>query len=368
MSLPNDVAADMDFQEDDTFRVQFDTALTGHSGDYDEYTEHEMDVRVYNVDSVSGDSVEMSMGRSYTYEDSDGGYYEETSGNYFSINSTDGSYLDGTLDAPSDYVEYFTFDNIWFRIDPTLPEGSTVRILGNDYTVNGLTSIFLDYFTAVDAIEVQVLDVIQLVNDPEYDPNGPMTLTIDDTFYFDPATGYFIMEVWDVDVSTSVGRFSWYEIGILQTSSYSLQVNTAATVGRLGLYGLGVIAFLGFLVVVDKVAKYQYRAEVDKAIRIMSGQLLPPKATAQKSAPILWKPLEIDYHSLIEGTPKHDLMTLQPGVFLVIDPRNKLAIVDTKTSPKFKNLVTDFELSSLELLYKLVLGTIAKDTVEYEEA
>jgi hypothetical protein len=99
----------------------------------------------------------------------------------------------------------------------------------------------------------------------------------------------------------------------------------------------------------------------------MRGLKKPPKIRGKRVGPNLWKPLDIDYRSLIDDVPLSDLVTLQPGVFIVVDPSNKLAVVDTLTKPRFKNLVFDFELSSLQLLYRLILGTIGENTVDHQE-
>ncbi|MCK5152223.1 MAG: bis-aminopropyl spermidine synthase family protein, partial [Candidatus Thorarchaeota archaeon] len=357
----------MIFEVDDDFTIQFETSLTGETGAYDGYTEKELDVRRYGVTSVSSNRIEFGMSRIYTYSDADGGSYEETTDHYFSISPENRSYLDNTFDAPSDYTSYFTFDSCWFRIDPDVSEGSSVRILGNDYTVNGLTSVFLDPFSAVDVIEVQALDIIQLVDDEEYDPGGLMQLTIDDTYYYDPTTGYFVMEVWDVEVSTTVGRFSWYEVGVFLHGSYALQTNYTETVLRWSIFA-GLLLVIGLCVVCgNRAIEATYRSEVDNALRIMRGETKPPDVKGKKVGPSLWKPLDLDYTSLIDDVPLSDLVTLQPGVFIVVDPSNRLAVVDTLTKPRFKNLVFDFELSSLQLLYKLILGTIAENTVDHRD-
>jgi hypothetical protein len=357
----------MVFQVGDNFTVQFSNSLTGHSGDYEDYTEEEYDTRVYNVTSVSQMRVEFEMSREYSYSDSEWGSYQETTYHNFAISPENGSYLDGTLDAPADYSSYYNFDSIWFRIDPDVEVGDTVRILGEDYTVNGLTTVFLDAINAVDVIEVQALDIVQLVDDPEYDSSGLMRLTIDDTYYFDPITGYFVMETWDVDVSTTVGRFSWYEVGVVLESSYDLQVNNVEVMLRFGLFA-AMLFMVGLCVVcANKAVQGSHRSEVDKAIRIMKGELKPPTDRGKKVGPNLWKPLELSYQSLLEDIPLSDLVTLQPGVFVVVDPSNKLAVVDTITAPRFKSLVFDFELSSLKLLYQLVLGVIAENTVDHQQ-
>ncbi|MFW9851293.1 MAG: bis-aminopropyl spermidine synthase family protein [Candidatus Thorarchaeota archaeon] len=365
--LPFEVKAEMVFQVGDNFTVQFSNSLTGRSGDYEDYSEEEYDTRVYNVTAVSEMRVDFEMSREYSYSDSEGGYYSESTSHTFAISPENRSYLDDTFDAPADYSSYYNFDTFWFRIDPSLSEGDTVHILGYDYTVNGLTTVFIDAVTAVDVIEVQSLNIVQTVDDPEYDPDGTIQLYIDDTYYFDPNTGYFVMETWDVDVSTSVGSYSWYEVGVVLNSSYALQYNQLEIVVRWSFFA-ALVMLVGLCVVcANRAVKASQRSEVDAAIKIMRGQKKPPIARGKRIAPNLWKPLELDYHSLIDDAPPSDLVTLQPGVFIVVDPGNKLAIVDTITNPRFKNLLFDFDLSSLQLLYKLVLGTIAENTVAHQE-
>lgn len=118
---------------------------------------------------MSGDVAEWLVHRNHSYHDSEGSHtYEETTHHFF-VSTTTGQYLNNTMDRPVSYSNYYTYDNIWFQIDPDMPVGSTVHILGFDYTVQGPTTMFLDLTTAVDVIAVSITNAYHRVYDVEYD-------------------------------------------------------------------------------------------------------------------------------------------------------------------------------------------------------
>ncbi|MFW9920448.1 MAG: hypothetical protein ACFFED_12670, partial [Candidatus Thorarchaeota archaeon] len=365
--MPFCVSGEMVFEETDSFSVVFHTSLTGTSGDYNGYTEEEHEERTYEVSSISGDQVTWIMDRRYSYTDTDGNSFDQEGSYRFSLNSVTRQYINSTYDAPSSYLDYYTFDYIWFRIDPDTPIDSQVTILGNEYTVIGLTTIFVDLISAVDVIELRATNVQQYILNDEYDPDGMLSITFTDSYYFDPTTGYFVHEVWSARGTTSVGNFDWYETGYLTESSYVLQQNAGQSLFRMLLF-IGAILGVGLIfAAANDALKRGYQKSVMQAIRIMAGEIKPPMIEGQKVAPMLWNPLTISYQNLIERSPDVQYTTLQSGVYIAINPDNTIAIVDTQTNPRFKNLVFDFEETSLELLYKLALGTINPDTVEYQE-
>ncbi len=350
--------------ESDTFSVTFDTYLNGQTRLYDEYTESEHDVRDYSIISIDDSRVEWTCDRTYNYNDNEGGWGDESGTIDFLVNASDGRYLENTYDGPASFLEYYTYDNIWFQIDPTLEVGSTVHILGYDYTVWGLTTVFTDLFTAVDVIEVRIRNAYKEIFDPEYDPGDSIIeLTFDESYYYDPTSGYFVYNTWRAQCSTSIGNFEWTETGVVTASSYQLSINVEATMLRVILILVGIVAFVGLIFGARYGMQSKWRNHANQAIGIISGTVPAPKSKKRNEAPTLWNPLSLRYQELIENIPA-STVSLAPGVFVITDPFNKMAVVDT-TDRKSTNLVFPFKESNLALLYKLALGVIGTDSQDH---
>lgn len=352
--------------ETDSFTIQIGTHLNGLTRDYEDYVEDEFETRTYSVVHVDENRAEWEMSRIYSFTSNEGGDFTDESEHSFIIDPRDGSYLDGTFDGPLGYLTYYTYDNIWFQIDPNLPEGSSVHILGYDYTVIGQTTVFIDLVNAVDVIEVSIFGVSQTVSDYEYDPDGSFEMVFSERYFFDPTTGYIIMYEWSADCYTSVGNFEWSEVGYITTTSYEIQYNQLATTGRVILYLIMSFAFIGVVVGVIRFTKRSWRNQVDHALGIISGEMKPPKAKPGEVAPSLWNPLSIDYHGLLENLPETGAVTLKSGVFIVLEPDGRIAVVDTKGKRDLGNLVYTSKEESIWLLYRLALGVFAHDSAEYE--
>ncbi len=352
--------------ESDSFTMQIDTSLTGSDGDYDEYTEHEWETRTYHVTSASDARVDWEMSRIYSFTSNEGGDFSEETQHTFAVDPRDGSYLDNTRDAPASYVEYYTYDNIWFQIDPNATEDSTIHILGYDYTVVGPTTVFLDLLNAVDVIEVSIDDAYKFVSDNEYDPDGFFHMWFDESYYFDPVSGYIVMYEWWAICQTSVGYFNWHEVGYVTSTSFELQQNQSATTSRIVSIFFYLFAFIAIIVGLSHLVKRSWKRQVDHALDIISGDVHPPKAAPGDVAPTLWNPLTLDYRRLLENTPESDMVSLASGVYIIIEPDNRIAVVDTKGKQHLNNLVFTSKEESIWLLYRLALGAIARDSAEYE--
>ncbi len=382
MSVPN--ARALEVHENDTFTINIHTNLSDGSGDYDEYEENEYDNRIYEVISVSDDVAEWLVHRNYSYHDSEGGYLYEETVHHFFVSTTTGQYLNNTMDSPESYRKYYKYDNIWFQIDPTLPVGSTVHILGYDYTVQGLTTVFLDLVTAVDVIAVSITNAYQRIYDAEYDPDGMFEAWFDETYYFDPETGYIVMYEWNAFCSTSQGNFDWSEVGVVVASSYSLNYNEAASQIRMATYIAILVGIIVVIIIVRGAAIRVAKKRVEKAIGIISKKIPPPKAKPEDLAPTLWNPLTVDHHELLKNPPETEALSLLPGVFITIEPDNRVALVNTRTglevkdvladktsSPPeaggdvLKNTVYDLKEESMMLLYRLALGMISNGSPDY---
>lgn len=365
LAHPVPVDAALTVNIDDTFTVTFEVHLTGSSGSYDDYTEYENETRVYDVLDISGDVVQYQMARYYYYSDSDGYRLTDTNLIYFQVDRQTGEYLNGTMDAPSSYTAYYTFDNIWFQIDPSVQPGDTIRILGFDYTVIGETDFFYDGLTAYDAIEVRATYSYN-INDPEYDPNGPMDVTVTESYFYDPTTGYYLGSVYDADVDTSLGDFSWHEEGRVKSSSYSPHVDEEASTTR----RITILFIVALPFILCGVCKYRgarkIRKEVDHALALLSGQVPIPTGDKPGVTPTLWDPLTIPYQQLLEGADAPNRVTLAPGVFLVIEIDDRLVIVNTQNREKPDNVVIRFREEDIKALYRLALGTLDRNSPEFD--
>ncbi len=368
---PVKVSAEMQYSLDDYFKVEFTTYLQGSSRDYEDYTETEIETRTYTVDSISGDLITWNMERNYSYSDNeDNSLYEETS-HQFTINGQTREYINNTIDAPTNYKTYYKFDYTWFRIDPDTPVGTKISILGNEYEVKGLTHFQKDFINIIEVIEVRAEGVQQTINDSEYDPDGSFTITFDDSYYYDPETGYFVAELWTARALTSVGNFDWEERGVLLESSYPIDIDEAATQARIQTLLINLVValvvLLGLAAAARFIRKRRVKASVVKAVRIMAGELKPPRKRKKKVAPSLWNPLHIDYQSLLQMDAEARPAKLRDGIYVVVNPDDTIAIAQTIGTQKYKNLLFAFSERSMELLYRLALGIIDTNAVEFHE-
>ncbi len=349
-------------QKNDTFTIHIHTHLSGQTGDYDDYTEDEYDDRLYTALSVNGTAAEWMVYRNYSYHDSEDGHSQSTTTHHFYVNTTSGEYINHTMDSPRSYLQYYTYDNIWFQIDPTLPVGSTVHILGYDYTVIGNSTVFVDLVTAVDTIAVSLTGSSQHFNDPDYGSGG-IDAVVDETFYYDPITGYIVAYDWVAHCSTSLGDFKWVETGVVTKSSYPLQYNAHASQMRIVLYVVATIVSVAIVLAIREVYVQTLKKRVKRAVAMISGEVPPP--TAAGEAPTLWNPLTLDYHSLLENPPETDAVGFGPGIFLTIEPDNRVAVVNTRVGHELRNTVFQLQPENMWLLYKLALGMMASGSPDY---
>ncbi|MHA1638374.1 MAG: bis-aminopropyl spermidine synthase family protein, partial [Candidatus Thorarchaeota archaeon] len=360
----------MTITESDTFSVNYETHLTGQTRYYEECTEYESDMRDYQVVSIDEDVVEWKMTQSYRYSDNDGNsHYEENDINFI-VNSTDGSYLNTTYDAPDSFLEYYTFDNIWFQIDPEVETGSTVHILGYEYEVIGKNSVFVEMFRAVEVIEVRITNAYKEIFDPEYDnADSIIELYFDESYYFDPISGYFVMSIWEADCSTWDGDFHWSDTGTVTASSYVLTTDNIATTMRVVFIFLGILFCIGIVVVIKRGAEASWRKAAEKSIAIIAGTVSAPSVSKRAKgtpAPTLWNPLNLRYQQLVGNIIDSATVSLRSGVFVITEPDDRMAVVDTR-SKVMQNLVFPFNENNIELLYKLALGVIPVDSSAYQD-
>ncbi|TVQ07695.1 MAG: putative methyltransferase [Leptolyngbya sp. DLM2.Bin27] len=349
----------------ETFTLEATTRLRGRSGQYRGYTETERDRRTYTITAVAGNEVSWQVTSDFRYSDSDGGSLNQRYTFAVQTDATTRAYLGGTYDGPEIAREYYTFDYIWFRIDPTAAGIETRHpILGNSFVVQGPRTARLGPLRTVDSIHLALEQPYsRQVGDGDYDPTGQWTLSVDDeTYDFDPVTGYLLRTDWRAMGNTSVGQFDWSEEIVLRDSSFPVSVNPWATAlglaAPVGLGGGAAAALISYL----PFQSWRWRRQVDTLLRSLepggSGMVSEAAASRALSA---WNPTALSYTDLIAPDCLGDLasgsyLELRSGVYLINDLNNRLGIVDTHADDYLPTQILPTQIDNLRLLYRLALG------------
>jgi hypothetical protein len=356
---------DPTYRVGETFTLEAITRLRGRSGEYRGYTEEERDRRTYTITNVVGNVVSWQVTSDFRYSDSDGGRLNQRYTFDVQTDATTREYLGGTYDGPEIALDYYTFDYIWFRIDPTAARIETRHpILGNSFVVQGPRTARLGPLRAVDSLHLALEQPYsRLVEDGDYDPTGQWTLSVGDENYdFDPTTGYLLRTGWRATGSTSVGQFDWTEEILLRDSSFPLSVNPWATaLGLLAPVGLGggaIAALLSYL----PFQSWRWRRQVDTLLRSMEpgGSGLVNEAAARRALSA-WNPAALSYTDLLATDSLGDLasgafLELRSGVYIINDLNNRLGIVDTHANEYLPTQILPTQIDNLRLLYRLALG------------
>ncbi|MHA2366238.1 MAG: bis-aminopropyl spermidine synthase family protein, partial [Candidatus Hodarchaeales archaeon] len=355
------LAQSYDYSEGDYFKVKIKTSLTGNSGEYVGYTEKEEDIRTYQVLSANSTVVEWRMSRNFHLTSNEGDYISDRSDYYFSTDPITRQYLDSSIDGPDSNRDYYTFDYMWFRIDPNLQSNKQITILNNTYVVRGKSTIKLDRFTAVDVIKVELLypPISKTVYNADYDPYIPawrMTTT-SDAYYFDIKTGYLVKYDWRAYGTTSVGKFSWFETALVTESSYDFQYNQGAVIASFIPHFLLIIIIIIFIFCFFYFRRKLWERHVTRAMNVISGSI-PPPIKDYSSAPSLWDPLQLEYSILLEGLGEPDKHSLNQGIFVIIDTNNRLAITSIQQDINLPNQVFPSKEENIKFFLRLALGLV----------
>jgi hypothetical protein len=359
------LSTDPTYQVGETFTLEAVTRLRGRSGEYRGYTETERDRRTYTITDVSGNVVSWRVASDFRYSDSDGGDIAERYTFDVQTDATTRAYLSGTYDGPEIAREYYTFDYIWFRIDPTAAGIETRhRILGNTFAVQGPRTARLGPLRSVNSLHLALEQPYsRTVADGDYDPTGQWQLDVGhETYDYDPATGYLVRTDWQGTGRTSVGQFDWVEEIVLQDSSFPVSVNLWATarglVAPVGLGGGAIAALLGYL----PFQSWRWRRQVDTLLQTMapggSGRVAEAAARRALSA---WNPAALRYTDLLDAAPLDSLasgayLELRSGVYIINDLNNRLGIVDAHADDYLPTQILPTALDNLRRLYRLALG------------
>ncbi|WP_035994371.1 bis-aminopropyl spermidine synthase family protein [Leptolyngbya sp. KIOST-1] len=352
---------DPTYRVGETFTLQTTTRLRGRTGEYRGYREEERDRRTYTITNVAGNVVSWRVTSDFRYSDSDGGSMAERFVFDVQTDATTRAYLNGTYDGPAIARDYYTFDYIWFRIDPTAAGIETRHpILGNTFVVQGPRAARLGPLRAVDSLHLALEQPYsRTVANTEYDPTGQWQLDVGDENYdFDPATGYVVRADWQAAGRTSVGQFDWSEAIVLQDSSFPLAVNWGATAAGLvvpvGLGGGAIALLLSYL----PFQGWRWRRQVETLLRSMApgGSGLVAEAAARRALSA-WNPMALRYTDLLDPSALGgDYLELRSGVYIINDLNNRLGIVDTHANDYLPTQILPTQLDNLRLLYRLALG------------
>ncbi len=372
LSLPvlaqGNAGAGLDYQVGESFTIQDETRLRGLSGEYRGYTEREQDRRTYTIVDVQNQQVVWQVTSDFSYSDSDGGRQSERYEFEVKTDAETRAYLDGTFDGSAIALDYYTFDYIWFRIDPSLAPGSQLPILGQSFTIGSPTTINLGQRQRVEAIPARLNQPYsRQINNTEYDASGSWTLNVEaETYYYDPDSGYILRGEWQAEGETRTGNFAWQETLTLEDSSFPLrtQTNWIATIFTVASRLIPAIAIIG----VVPFMQWRWRKQVDRLL-LVSQDRISPRTTSRltQRAVSAWNPASLDFHDLLPQDEQlrqaslHPWLELRNGLYLINDLNNHLGVVDTQADQYLNHQILPTELDNLTLLYRLALGVSEMD-------
>lgn len=362
--------------------------LDGQTGDYYYYTEKETETRLYTIQSSSATEIDWKLDRSWVLTSNEGDYESDDRSYYFSTHPTTFAYLDGSIDGPDILRDYYTYDNLWIRIDPSVSVDDEVHILGSDYrVVSKIAEVRYKgkYVTAIQLDSKSSGNVV--IENFDYDPDGTLTYTFEETYYFDPTTGYLIKSNWHANAQTSVGAFNWDETIELTDASFTIPISPFGIRNLVIIYG----TIAAIVIIVGILYRSSLRADVARTVAFLRndlGAMKPPKGFRARVkhafssypypmyshnkvlefAPNTWNPLEMDYHTLLEGMDAPVKYRLKAGVFIVIDPQDRLGIVDISRNRLFSPKLVPSTKKNIEILFQLALTTLtSRESDEYTE-
>ncbi len=364
MSLPFSRSTALTYREGEYFTLDVKTNLKGKSGSYTGYTETEYETRRYEVINVTTNQVTFKYDRHWEYRDSDGDSSIVEDTNYFIIDPETRKYLKGTNDGDPDY---YIFDYTWIRIDPTLPKNSKITILGHTFTIKGKTILYPDLLTALEVIEVELIGTYTYsVYNNDYDPDGELIVTVTkETYYYHPTTGYIIWSNWKALGSTSLGDFEWSETIKITSASFPIPHRNDIVFQRY----LTVITILtGMILLTMGIIHIKRNRHVVSTIAMLEGKK-PFPIEEHDETQTSWTPQPISYQTLlvdIESIGESTTVGLEDGIFLIIDTKGSIGIVDTLLDRKLPSHIFPNRIDFITILYRLALGVTKTDSDELQ--
>ena len=379
MIYPSQAASKPAYSKGDFVEYDIEVNLKGKTKSYSSYKETETENRRYTILDMGPSEIYWQMERDFLLTSNEGERLTDKKIYTFVTDSNTLAYLGDTHDGPVSSLDYYTYDYIWFRIDPTISQGDTILIMGDPYLVEAKGTDIWFQGTFVNAIKLVSTNTSdQFVNNRDYNPYGPLRYTYEETYYYDTETGYLLKSEWNAKAYTNVGDFEWKETIVLSDSYFSTE---PSTLGKVFYPAIGLLIFL----MIISIFSYWQR-DVDYTINVLNnrapvheeksfwkrrknrfkGALYSYRKVIDQP-PMLWKPLELRYEDLLPKSTSTTNYVFKPGVYLVIDPKDRLGIVDVTKDKYVSPKLIRAKNRNISLLFKLALGTQPTLTTNLEK-
>ncbi|MHA1521465.1 MAG: bis-aminopropyl spermidine synthase family protein [Promethearchaeota archaeon] len=350
------------------------------------YTETERESRMYEIKEISGDTITWHFTDTYVWSSNEDPSETEYLDQIFYTDAVTNEYLNGSYEGPAENLAYYEFDYFWIHLDPNVNTGESLRILGDNYLVTSVSENIYWQGKFVECFRVDsVANQIHEVNSYEYDIDGHMTYTFSETMWYDVNTGYLVKSEWNADVSTSQGSFHWNEQVTLTESTFTLPMSDYGYY----FYSILIGSVLALIAIWWWNLHRRVRRDVQNVMRFLQNEITeteyarPPKLLKRFqnvfSAPfysyekvlgdvkILWSPLELPYESLLVEKDTESRLGLKNGQFLVIDPFNRIGLIDLLNQRMVSANIFPIKHQSTYLLLKLALSAQSAEDSEIIE-
>jgi L-amino acid N-acyltransferase YncA len=207
--------------EDDYFAYEYVQEVNNGGGEYFGWWEKTESHGRYEVDAISGSTMTMSYDYTWTYDASDAAKTDPRRRvGVFNFSLDTRLYTHGyDLD-----VDYGDNPSVWLWVDPDVPVGTWVRILGDDFHV-----LSKDATVWSDWMPRKAMLLEARGSGVRHDAYGDMSYAYTDRYYMDRETGFVIAERYEEhDSGTWEGfsaSFDWHERWDATSSSYGRPVD-----------------------------------------------------------------------------------------------------------------------------------------------
>lgn len=368
------------FEVGDSVSYKIKVRLNQGTNWYSGYTETEREHRTYKIISINENEISWHFTDRYVWSSNEDPTEIQNIDQTFKTDAVTREYLENSFEGPAENLDYYDFDYFWIRIDPNVNMGENLRILGDNYQVTSLKENVFVRGKFVSCIQLSAIaGQTHQVNSYEYDSDGSFTYTFSETMYYDMKTGYLVKSEWNANVVTSQGNFHWREVVTLTGSSFLIPMN------QYGYIFYSVLVGVVAIIIILSIWNYRRRIhlEVTKTWQFLEGKIdeaeysrIPPMLTrfqnifappfysfqkVLENVKVLWNPLELPYESLLVEKDASSKFGLRDGLFLVIDPQNRIGIIDLLNQKMVSPKIFPIDRQNIYLLLKLALSSQAAE-------